>query len=172
MQTVRSLRCCKEITEAHTALSKLCTGKSILFQDLNARLLQRTGTIKNHKEKAERNEPKRSTIPTCDSSPFTGPHGHTCTQAKHILSISRQKNARCTNVHRYRYVCAFTKAMLLCLLGKTNPIERNHTNTFSDVCVGGLSGITSPVLSVVTFLILNFYDGGIPLRFQLVAFTV
>lgn len=102
---IRPLHCCipqtaKENTEAHTHTRALCTGKNISFQDLNATLLQgKTGAKKHQPTWKEQREPKRSSIPICNLSPFRGPHGHTCT----IKTSTFHQKTKCM---LYKHTCS------------------------------------------------------------------
>lgn len=73
---------------------ELCTGKSILFQDLNAMLLQKTGAKKTQPTWQEQREaePKHSSILSCSISPFR--EMHTCTIK---TSTFHQKTKCCTH---------------------------------------------------------------------------
>lgn len=88
---------------------ELCTGKSILFQDLNAMLLQeKTGAKKTQPTWQEQREaePKHSSILSCSISPFR--EMHTCTIK---TSTFHQKTKCCT--HTQHYVHPLTKATFL-----------------------------------------------------------
>lgn len=163
----------------HTSPTSFTQGKIFSSKTSMQGYCRRRQALKKPQGKSrEKQNQNVLSSPICDLSPFRGPRGHTCT-TKTSTSHQKTKTACCTNIRTYPYMCAFTKAMLLCLQSKKKNTELNHTkNLIQSVCLRifryhfAFSGITSPFTSVITFVILNFHDGGIPCRFQLVAFTV
>lgn len=138
IQTVRPLHCCipqatKEKTEKHilhTHTHKLCTGENILFQDHNARLLQKkTGTKKTPRKAQRETEQNHSSTHFCNLSAFRGPHGHICTTKTSTFHQKTKTHACCANIHVHHHACMFTKAMLLCLQSKKKNTELSHTKT-------------------------------------------